>query len=445
MEDKILLLIQFGVEIIRMWVGMSIIFGFRLTKKWSAALTYGLFSIALFTDMIHVTDMGVIMWGLIFVLFMITIEIPVSRDWKWKLLCGFILLLQEELICIALGDVLHFNWINITLREQECINSIVTFVTIGVVGYFYRIGRKHLGDDKITKFLQKVMIPLIIFVTIEIMAVIACLNYILKSSENIREHVMSMVLSVFAMFSVGILFIVVIYVRNANEKMEHMLKIEKKMKQLEIEHYETLLKKEEKTKRYRHDVIQHLVCVEKLLQNGEVEKAEVYVGEMLSDIQQIRDCNYNTGNKTLNMLLNYYIAQLNEEVHVSVNGKCKKEILASEYDMSTIFSNLLKNAVEAIQISGQTNPIMSVEIDEGSKFVKIKIKNSMKADSIAYDKDGNVQTTKSDKNHHGMGLLNVKETVWKNKGLYESSVAERQFCCSVSLRVKDLEEKITDK
>lgn len=438
MEDKILLFLQFGTELIRMWIGMSMIFGFQLTKKWSAGLTYALFSIVLFTGVLHTSDMGVIMWVLIFALFLITIKTPESKDWKWKLLCGFVLLYQEELICIIVGDVLHLYWNDITIEVQEMINSFISLVTLGVIGYFYRIIRNRLGDDKVTKYFRNIMIPLIIFLTIEIMLVIVYLNYVLKTSDDIKGHILSMVLSIFAMISVGILFAVVAYVKNANEKMEQMLLVNQKMQRLEIEHYETLLKKEENTKRYRHDVIHHLVCLEEMLQNKETDDAKIYVGEMLSRIQRIRNCNYDTGNQILNTILNYYVTQLSEEVDVAVKGQCKKEINVSDYDMSTIFANLFKNAVEAIQISGCKNPILFVEIKEGKTFVQIVIKNSMRSDEIAYDETGMIQTTKQDKTNHGIGLLNVREAVRKNKGVYECSVSEDGFCCIVTLRVKNV-------
>ena len=106
--------------------------------------------------------------------------------------------------------------------------------------------------------------------------------------------------------------------------------------------------------------------------------------------------------------------------------------------MSTIFANLFKNAVEAIQISGCKNPILFVEIKEGKTFVQIVIKNSMRPDEIAYDETGMIQTTKQDKTNHGIGLLNVREAVRKNKGVYECSVSEDEFCCIVTLRVKNV-------
>lgn len=418
--------------------------GDRDGRKNIAVLVYGVFAIALFSNVILISDMGIVMWMLIIIVYVITIMIPEWKNWQWKLLCGFTLLYQEELISIIVGDALHFWWNSIALREQECITSAIALITIGVPGYFYKKSRNYFGDEKIAKSLQRIMVPLIIFVNIQIMLIIVCLNYMLKTSGNIKEHILFVILCIFAFISVGILFAIVVYVKNVNSKMEQMLKMEQRMKQLEIEHYESLLRREENTRKYRHDVVHHLIHVQQMIHNREIEAVEKYVGEMLSHIQHIRDCVCNTGNKSLDTILNYYITQLSEKADVSVKGKCRKEIQVSEYDMSIIFSNLIKNAIEAIQASNQISPMLSIEIEEGKAFVRVTISNSMKPGEIACDESGNLISSKHDKNRHGIGIMNVKDAIRRNGGTYEWSIVEGKFCCQVSLRVKNSEKSKTD-
>lgn len=303
-----------------------------------------------------------------------------------------------------------------------------------IVSYIYKNTHK---DKRIMRYLQKLMIPMIIFVTIEIMMIIVYLNYVLKNNQKERENIMCMLMCIFAMISVGILFAAVSYVKYVKGKMTQMLKMEQRMNQLERQHYEALLKREEATKRYRHDVIHHLAFVEKLICSGAVGEAENYISDMLEHIKQIRDCNYDTGNKLMNIILNYYVAQLDESVAVSVKGGWAKEVCASDYDISIIISNLLKNAVEAIQICEKSLPMLCVDIGTGDMFLRISIKNSINSEEIQYDQSGNLQTTKEDKKNHGMGLVNVKEVIRRNKGVFDYTVSKDEFCCMVSLRIKE--------
>lgn len=440
MEETILLFIQFGLELIRIWIGTRFIFGCQITKKWFVALVYGIFCIVLFAGWIPTTDMGMIMWGIIILLYFVTIKMPVSKDWRWKIFYGFILLYQEELLCIVVGDTLFFLWDDIKMEEQDVINSLISLLFVAIVGCLYKKNKNSHEDKGIMRYLRKMIIPMLVFVTVEIMLVIVFLNYLLKISQNERAYIMGMVLCILSMISIGILFATVSYVKYSNEKMEQMLKIEQRMNKLEIQHFETLLEREEATKRYRHDVINHLAFVKEMLCSGAIEEAENYISNMLSHIEHIRNCNYDTGNKLMNIILNYYVTQLDECVEVSVKGGWKKEVCASDYDISTIVSNLLRNAVEAIQVCGQSTPMLCVEFGTGDMYLRISIKNSMKSAGVQYDQYGNVLTTKEDKENHGMGLKNVKEIIQKNKGVFNYSVSENEFYCVVSLRIK--EEKI---
>lgn len=440
MEDKILLLIQLGLEILRLYIGMGLIFGFEIKRKWFAILSYCLFGVLLFTRWIAFDNMRIIMLGIVFILYFIGLKTPVEKDWRWKLFCGFILLMQVEIIGVIL-DALPLAWKNLSFREQECVGSAIALVTLGLIGYYYKKCQSYLGNMIEFHAVHKTMIPLVVFVTVEIVSEIVYLNVVAADSGNIKDRMIASILSLLTMISVCILFAVIIYMKNANEQIEYMLGLEHKMKMLEMEHYETLLKKEENTKRYRHDVMNHLIRLEELIKNKETADAGRYVGEMIGNIQQIRNSNYDVGNKTINTILNYYVAQLDEKVNVNISGISSGKIDASEYDIITIFSNLFKNAVEAINISECKEPMLGVCVKEGQTFVAVEIRNSMKANGISYEKSGNLQTTKEDKDNHGIGLLNVKDTIRKNKGIFECDIAENQYCCCVSLRVVNEECK----
>lgn len=442
MEDKILLCMQFGVELIRFWFGMTVIFGAKTRRVWSVATTYILFVGVVFISNISILDAGMVMWGLIFASFAIVIEAPSAKDWKWKLYCGFTLFYQEELVCIVAKNIIHYYGNMFSKYEMELVNSVFSLIIIVLIGFIYKKVKSHIESKRLAMYSRKSMIPMLIFVAFEIMLVVFCLNDIVGNKGSARQQLIGMTLSVLSMISIGLLFAIVSYVKNTNDKIEKMLIIEKQMKELEVQYYETLLKKEDATKRYRHDMNNHFVCLDELMQDGDIQGARFYIKEMQEHMQHIKNYSFNTGNKMLNALLNYYVTQLDENVVVSVKGKFKKTVAISDTDMCTIFSNLIKNAVEAIQSCGQQKGFFSVEIDEGDKFAKVRIKNSMKSDNLDLDKEGKFRTTKADKKNHGMGILNVKEAIQLNGGNLQFYVAEKQFCSQVIL---PMEQKLTDK
>ena len=67
-------------------------------------------------------------------------------------------------------------------------------------------------------------------------------------------------------------------------------------------------------------------------------------------------------------------------------------------DITTIFANLLDNAIEAIGSEGQEPRFLKISVKEAKNFLIIHVANSM----------GNMQ--KQEKKHEGLGLVNGK---WK--------------------------------
>ena len=99
-------------------------------------------------------------------------------------------------------------------------------------------------------------------------------------------------------------------------------------------------------------------------------------------------------------------------------------------DCCSIFANALDNAVEAAAISD--NPVVDMNIKRTSKFFVIKISNSCKEPvnvNNMFLSSG--YTSKSDKEHHGFGLRNIKETVDKYNGIVNADYKDGVFVLSI--------------
>ena len=441
MEDKILLLIQFGVELIRFWVGMTVIFGGTLRKKWIAVIAYGLFAVLLFAGNIDVLTLGVIMWVIVLVAVMFTVEKPAGRNWIWKLYCGFILVYQQELVCIIVNNLILYRWNAFTQFEIELINSVISLIIVILISVVYVRYKGNFENRRLAIYFRKSIIPMVVFIVSEIMFVIVFMNRLSNTSGDVRKQTIGIILSILSVVSIGMLFVIVSYVKNTNDQIEQMLVMEKQMKQLQMQYYESLLKKEEATRSYRHDMKAHFVCLSRLIREDDVQGVREYIRNMQNYIEDIQKYTFNTGIKMLDTLLNHYVERLDEDVTVNIKGKCRKEVVMSDTELCTIFSNLINNAVEAIQVCEQSNPFLLIEIDEGGKFVEVRIKNSMKPENLVYDEKGNLCTTKGDKKNHGLGMTNVKKVLSGHKSSLEFYTEKNQFCCKVVLPIR---QNLTD-
>ena len=102
-------------------------------------------------------------------------------------------------------------------------------------------------------------------------------------------------------------------------------------------------------------------------------------------------------------------------------------------DVCSIFANALDNAIEASSKTGD-NAWVDLNIKRNEKFFIIKIANSalQKVDvEKLFTTSG--YTSKEDKEHHGFGLRNIRNTVEENDGLIKAESGDDYFALSIMI------------
>lgn len=130
-----------------------------------------------------------------------------------------------------------------------------------------------------------------------------------------------------------------------------------------------------------------------------------------------------------------YNFQLLDGVDKQVFGKCKQEFEIDDVDLSAIFSNLIKNAVEAVEEQKSGNRYIYVNIEQGKKYIRFNIKNSTDR-CLKYSAKG-IETSKRDKKNHGIGLNSIEKKVKRNGGFFEIKIGECVFEAIVTFRCED--------
>lgn len=221
-----------------------------------------------------------------------------------------------------------------------------------------------------------------------------------------------------------------IYFQRQNEEKTRMLEIERKLKESQNRYYQFMLEKEAETRKFRHDLNNHLFCLKEMAEREDIDEIKKYLDGMNGEMQKIKGATYSTGNELFDAILNDKLLGLPENVSVTVKGTFCHELSIEAIDMCTIFSNLLQNAVEEVKkISGQG--FLDVEIRSGQQFTEIEIKNSA-IKKVKLQKDGLPKTSKEDDRNHGIGLKNVKKTIEKCHGEFVIISEEGFFSVRVS-------------
>ena len=222
-------------------------------------------------------------------------------------------------------------------------------------------------------------------------------------------------------------------IKNVNDRMEKIVFIEHELKVLQEKYYKELLSREEDTRKYRHDMHNHLLCLQQYAKSGKIEKVVEYTEELQKKMSNIQHKCFFTGNHILDILVNNYFSPL-EETEVIVQGMCRDDIAISDVDFCTIFSNLIENAVEEINRQDIKKKYIKIYIRQGKEYCTIEIRNSL--EMIDESKKVTIgETSKSDKRNHGIGLKNIKEAIEKNGGVLKIEKQGGEFFVSVSLKM----------
>lgn len=192
---------------------------------------------------------------------------------------------------------------------------------------------------------------------------------------------------------------------NKKNESEYELRMLKKQAEIQYEYYVCQEQNYNKTIQILHDVNKHIKSIEQLYLNHETEQAKEYTEQMKRILTPLMPVRY-TGNAILDILLTDKTAIMNRK-SIDFDIKINHANLAflNAVDVTTIFGNLLDNAIEACEEIKEEKSIY-IEIKAFHEMITIRIKNS--SPPVKW-KNGFPISEKG--NSRGIGLKNVKRTI----------------------------------
>lgn len=199
------------------------------------------------------------------------------------------------------------------------------------------------------------------------------------------------------------------------------------------DYFERLLEKENATRQFRHDIIAELTQLRGFCARHEYEELNNYVDAMLNSISDISKSDYDVGNEIVNTILNYYLCPIGEKCRIRVNGYISDDIGISKRDLCIVLSNVVKNAVEAVEGQIEDDPYISFEISKGKMYLYIRMCNSIKEHQVLLI-DGKPQTTKKDKVNHGYGIKSIEKIVDEYDGEVVYEIFENTYSIDIKMK-----------
>ena len=206
------------------------------------------------------------------------------------------------------------------------------------------------------------------------------------------------------------------------------------------EHMEEMERIYSEIRGMKHDMKNTLAVI---LQLSMEEKGELQ--EYLADLNQTfdrLDMRFCTGNTVADTLLNmkYHEAvRLVPDLEMDTDRLVfPQDMEIHSYDIGIILGNAVDNAVQACQKLKEKEPeaevfIRFVTLQKGNLLV-LKVENSFDGKLVRRPREEFPMTDKSDKENHGMGLANIKNTVEKYHGAMDYMVKGRVFILSMMMK-----------
>lgn len=188
---------------------------------------------------------------------------------------------------------------------------------------------------------------------------------------------------------------------------------------MQITQQEKRIREEEKNYRevqlLRHDLKRYLVTYRQLLQEGKYEVIEADIDKILGKRLNTNHCVY-----TENTILNAVICEKMEQcsiknIKIEVQVNADKDMDSIEYGV--VLSNLLDNAIEAEEQEKEENRYICLNIGVEQNMIHLVVGNYI-SESVLQN-NALLETSKKNKQLHGIGLRGVKEFVKNKKGEIE--------------------------
>ncbi len=354
----------------------------------------------------------------------------------------------------------EFNFKEILLKvlwSIMFINVIDAMVYNGVTSIFGYFGIK---DNLLTKVFTYIIVLVILLIAnflirekIQILHKISLVYYIVYLLIGIADYFLltyvfvllgnidkdAIIISIIVSASILIQYILIVLITMANEGLKYQQHLNHKYLKLQQENYEYLEYREDETRKFRHDYKNHLNSLLILCKDNKYKDVEKYI-EDITERLNINNKYISISNSFIDAILNYYYQKLSKAgVTFNISGKLPKNCYVAMFDLCTIISNLLDNALEAVELLEKDKRWITMIFRYDDLMVYCNVVNPYVGELNIYK---NKILSKKNTKNHGYGLINVKHSVDIYNGSIDITTENGVFHVLIALVNKNMANKL---
>ena len=357
---------------------------------------------------------------------LIYIGVSISIDYTIEFVCIF---KKLNFIGSTLFDVLQFIIRSLLMILIACFSHKLKNLSINKKYYLY------IGLTIIINMI------IILFLEIASNTIYDCYSIITDNKLNFNQSDEIMTFVNFADFVLPYIVVVsnivfVLLLIKLLKSIEEKSKLEliNKKHDMEYNYYLNIKESQEKVRRIYHDINNHMTNI-KIIQNKN-EQVDIYLDSIHKEISDFKNV-FNTGNVILDIILSEKSRLCkSKNIYFLCNIYFSKCDFIDMIDVSSVFSNLLDNAIEACE---------KIEDDADEKYISIKgtivksyyiIKCENSKINKVIIKNNKIISGKKDKYFHGIGIESIKSSLKKYDGELEIENEENKFISTIYIPLK---------
>ena len=252
--------------------------------------------------------------------------------------------------------------------------------------------------------------------------------YIVKHIQDFSSGTF-MIFFLLGCFILDIYVVLVFYRLSRGRETEKENALLRQQSNLQVSVYRDLQLRYQHSMRIVHDVKKHISALDGLIETDHMEEAERYKHSLYQELDKLHPT-FQCENKLLSVIINHALIKA-EQKRIRMHLQIEPMDLSflSDMDLTTIVSNLLDNALEAV-----------AELPEGKRDIYFVMEKKMGCylihsendyDHIHHCNEQKFLSTK--RGHMGIGLTNVEMVVKKYDGLFFTEAKDGRFIASVTL------------
>lgn len=262
----------------------------------------------------------------------------------------------------------------------------------------------------------------------------AIIQIALNESRLSETTSLMLLLSEIGLIVLNIICLYIMISLNQSNRTAEELKLKEQQLKHDIQYVETVRSQYQEIRQIRHDIKQHLDAISGLQLEGKIDAAQKYISNISSNLERI-EMFMDVGNDFVNAILNSKLSIAKSKgIEVLCNSSSEVGGI-NEYDLCNLIGNMLDNAIEAAEKTGE-NAVVEVSIYSDKYKIMITVSNSILQSVL--NSNSELKTTKRKSELHGFGVKSIRTIAEKYGGSVDFYEENLTFFCRVILG-KDVE------